>query len=53
MEKLLKDLDTVFNLISSIPVSGESVDVMAAARNKLRGLYARIKELEKEADSDG
>lgn len=58
MENLLKELDIAFSLISSIPVSGEAVDVMAAARNKLRGVYAELKKLgaeaeTKEAETDG
>lgn len=51
MEKLLKELDTAFGLISSVPVSGENVDVMAAARNKLRGVYAELKKLSKEVET--
>lgn len=58
MEKLLKELDTAFGLISSIPVSGEAVDTMAVARQKLRGVYAELKKLSaeketKEAEADG
>ena len=43
MEKILNDLDECFKLISSVPVSGESVDMIAAARNKLRKVYAELK----------
>jgi hypothetical protein len=46
MERILKDLDECFKLISSVPVSGESVDMIAAARNKLRKIYAELKNAE-------
>ena len=44
MNDILKLLDSTFHLISSIPVSGENVDVMAAARNNLRKIYANVRE---------
>lgn len=58
MENILKELDMAFGLISSIPVSGEAVDTMAVARQKLRGVYAELKKLSaeketKEAEADG
>lgn len=56
-EKLMKELDIAFGLISSVPVSGEAVDTMAAARQKLRGVYAELKKLnenaKKEAEDNG
>lgn len=56
-EKLMKELDTVYGLISSIQVSGEAVDTMAVARQKLRGVYADLKKLnengKKEAEDNG
>ena len=45
MDEILKDLDSVFRLISSVPVSGDSVDIMATARNKLRKAYAELTKL--------
>lgn len=57
VENILKELDMAFGLISSIPVSGEAVDTMAVARQKLRGVYAELKKLsenaKKEAETDG
>lgn len=49
MEKILQDLDSTFRLISSIPVSGEAVDLMAAARNNLRKIHAEVKKLSEES----
>lgn len=42
MDEILKELDYVFRTISSIPVTGESVDKMAVARAKLRKIYASL-----------
>lgn len=51
MENILKELDMAFSLISSIPVSGEAVDTMAVARQKLRGVYAELKKLSAEKET--
>ena len=48
MTEIMKDLDQVFNIISSIPVSGNAVDAMAVARNKLRHVYAEIEKMKTE-----
>lgn len=42
MNETMKKLDEAFKLLSSIPVSGDAVDIMAAARNKLRQVYADL-----------
>lgn len=47
MDEIMKELDAVFRLISSVPVTGESVDIMAAARSKLRKAYNDIDRIEK------
>lgn len=52
MTEIMKDLDQVFNIISSIPVSGNAVDAMAVARNKLRHVYAEIEKMETENTED-
>lgn len=46
MTEIMKDLDQVFNIISSIPVSGNAVDAMAVARNKLRHVFAELEKME-------
>jgi hypothetical protein len=43
MNDVLQKLDEIFKLISSIPVNGDSVDVMAMVRNNLRIVYAELK----------
>ena len=36
MNELVQDLEYAYKMISSIPVSGDAVDMMAMARAKLR-----------------
>jgi len=45
MDEILKELEAVFQTISSIPVTHDSVDAMAVARSKLRKVYAQLKEV--------
>ena len=44
MKEISKEIDSVFQIISVIPVSGDFVDVMAAARNKLRKIQTELKD---------
>lgn len=41
---LKAELDAAFKLISALPVSGDGVDVMAAARERLRTAYKLVEE---------
>lgn len=50
MNEKQKLLDEAFRLLSGIPVRGDQVDIMAAARGKLRTLYQLLGE---EAKNDG
>lgn len=45
MDELLRELDSVFKMISRIPVTGDNVDLMAASREKLRRIYATINKM--------
>lgn len=49
MDEILKELESVYQTISSIPVTHDSVDAMAVARSKLRKIYARLKETSAES----
>jgi hypothetical protein len=49
MDEILKELETVYQTISSIPVTHDSVDAMAVARSKLRKIYAQMKEVNVES----
>ena len=56
-EKLKKDIDTAFGLISTLLVKGDAVDAIAAAKAALRRAYALLSDSEetatKEENSDG
>ena len=56
-EKLKKEIDTTFGLISTLLVKGDAVDVVAAAKAALRRAYALVSDSDetatKEEHSDG
>ena len=56
-EKLKKEIDTAFGLISTLLVKGDGVDAVAAAKAALRRAYALVSDSEetatKEENSDG
>ena len=39
MKKIKQHLEEAFQLVSSVPVKGDAVDVMAAARANLKAAY--------------
>lgn len=45
MEELKNELESAYKMISSLTVSGDSVDIVAVVRSKLRNVYAMIDEL--------
>lgn len=49
MNEVKKQLEEAFQILSAIPVSGENVEIMAAAKAKLRAAYA---ELNKQEDTE-
>lgn len=51
MTEIQKEIKEAFELVSAILVSGDAVDVMAAARNHLRTAYGMAKS--EEAEKDG
>ena len=56
-EKLKKEIDTAFGLISTLLVKGDAVDTVAATKAALRRAYALLSDSEetatKEEHSDG
>ena len=56
-EKLKKEIDTAFGLISTLLVKGDAVDTVAAAKAALRRAYALLSDSDetatKEEHSDG
>lgn len=53
MNDLQQELDRIFMLISSVPVKGDSVELIAEARKRLRRLYQTISEEEEGEDKNG
>lgn len=45
MTELQKELGAVFDIISAIPVKGENVELMAAAKERLRSIYKMAEEV--------
>ena len=57
-EKLKKEIDTAFGLISTLLVKGDAVDAVAAAKAALRRAYTLLRDSDtktatKEEHSDG
>ena len=52
MTELQKEIDLTFACLSAIPVSGDVVEIMAAAREHLRRAF-RLAQPEKEEDNGG
>ncbi len=48
-EKLKKEIDTAFGLISTLLVKGDAVDAIAAAKAALRRAYAIVSDSEESA----
>lgn len=46
MHELMEELDTVYKMISTVPVTGDHIDTLAAARSKLRKIYAGLTKIE-------
>ena len=53
MEAIMDSLNTAFKAISSIPVTGDSVDAMAVARAQLRKVYAELEKTKEEVNANG
>ena len=50
IEKAKKELEQAFKFLSAIPVSGDAVEIMATAKEKLRKAYSL---LERKEEKDG
>lgn len=49
MEEIMKELDSIYRMVSSLTVNGDNVDIVAATRSKLRKVAASINEMNKPA----
>lgn len=48
MDELVKDLEFAYKMLSGIAVSGDAVDMMAAARSKIRKVCVELMENKEE-----
>ena len=53
LDEIMKELDSVYKTVSSIPVTGDAVDAMAIVRAKLRKIYAELDKAKEEVTADG
>lgn len=53
MKKIVKELNEALNLVSMISVSGDAVDVMALAKQKIRVSIGEIEATEQNNAKDG
>lgn len=49
MEEIMKELDSIYRMVSSLTVNGDNVDIVAATRSKLRKVAASINEMNEAA----
>lgn len=52
-DKLKKEIDTAFGLISTLLVKGDAVDVVSDAKAALRRAYAIVSDSEESAAKEG
>ena len=52
MEELIKELDSAYRMISSVPVTGDAIDLIAGARLKLRHVHSALKQMNEEQKTE-
>ena len=52
MDEIMKELDSVYKTVSSIPVTGDAVDALAVVRANLRKAYAEAEKIDAENKAD-
>lgn len=50
MKEVLNELDAAYKLISSVPVRGDAIDIIAEARARLRKAYTELENKEGEVE---
>ena len=48
MDELIKELDSAYRMISSVPVTGDAIDLIAGARASLRKVFDALSEMKEE-----
>lgn len=46
MNKLMEELDLAYRLMSSVPVTGEAIDIISEARARLRIVHEGLKKMD-------
>ena len=46
MKELMEEIDSAYKILSSLQVSGDAIDVIAAVRSKLRKAYKMAEAME-------
>lgn len=46
MNKLMEELDLAYRLMSSVPVTGEAIDIISEARARLRIVHEGLKTMD-------
>lgn len=46
MKELAEQLDCAYRLMSSVPVTGDAIDMIAEARARMRSVYNELKKME-------
>lgn len=46
MKKLTEELDYAYRLVSSVPVTGDAIDMIAEARARMRNVFDELKKME-------
>lgn len=52
MDELLKELNSAYRMISSIPVTGDAIDLIAGARLKLRHVQSALNQMNEEQKTE-
>lgn len=52
IDQIMIELNGIYQAVSSIPVTGDAVDTMATVRARLRKVYADVKKLNEEGNSE-
>ena len=50
MDDIINEINSIYQTVSSIPVTGDAVDVMAVVRAKLRKVHADLKKKSEEGN---
>lgn len=52
MDELITEIESVYKMISSVSVSGDNIDLIAAARAKLRKIHTDLNNRQAKPESD-